>query len=57
MVKSYTITKRISKYGKQSVIAIPQVLEKELMPGTIAEIKITILKKAGETEKVEEVTV
>lgn len=48
MNKSFTITKRISKYGKQSVITIPQVLEKELLPGTIAEIKITILKNTEE---------
>lgn len=44
MKKIFTITKRISRYGKQSVITIPQVLEKELQAGTIAEVRITILK-------------
>ena len=46
MEKSYTITKRISKHGKQAVITIPSLLANELKPGTIAEIRITILTEA-----------
>jgi len=46
MNKIFTITKRISKHGSQAVITIPRLLEEELKPGTIAEIKITILKEA-----------
>ncbi len=40
MPKSFTLTKRISKHGNQAVIIIPKLLEKELKPGTITEIKI-----------------
>ena len=42
----YTITKRISKHGTQAVITIPKLLEKDLKPGTVAEVKITIIKEA-----------
>jgi len=41
----YTITKRISKHGSQAVITIPKLLEKDLKPGTIAEVKITVIKE------------
>lgn len=44
-MQAYTITKQISKHGKQAVIVIPKVLEQELPPGTIAEVKITVLKE------------
>ena len=42
---AYTITKRISKHGSQAVIVIPKVLENELRPGTVAEVRITIIKE------------
>ena len=45
-MQAYTITKQISKHGKQAVIVIPKVLEQELPPGTIAEVRITVLKEA-----------
>lgn len=48
MYKTYTITKRISKHGSQAVITIPKLIENELRPGTVAEIKITVLKEAIE---------
>ena len=48
MEKSFTITKRICKHGAQAVITIPKVLEQELKPGTIAEIKIRILREEGQ---------
>lgn len=44
--QSYTITKRISKHGTQAVITIPKLLEKDLKPRTVAEIKITVIKEA-----------
>ncbi len=44
-MQAYTITKQISKHGKQAVIVIPKVLEQELPPGTIAEVRITVLKE------------
>lgn len=45
MYKQFTITKKIAKHGSQSIIVIPRVLEKDLKPGTIAEIRINILKE------------
>lgn len=46
MQPAYTITKRISKHGSQAVIVIPRLLEKELKPGTVAEVRITVLREA-----------
>ncbi len=46
MKETYTITKQISKHGKQAVIVIPKILESELKPGTITEVRITVLKEA-----------
>jgi predicted RNA binding protein YcfA (HicA-like mRNA interferase family) len=39
----FTITKRISKHGKQAVIIVPSLLQDKLKPGTIAKIEIEIL--------------
>ncbi len=46
MYKEYTVTKRIAKHGKQAIIVIPKVLQEELKPGTIAEIKIKVMREA-----------
>ncbi len=46
--KSYIITKRIAKHGKQSVILIPKYLQQELKPKTIVEVRINIVKEASE---------
>lgn len=46
--KSYTLTKKIAKYGKQSVIVIPTFLADELKPQTIVEVKINVLREASE---------
>ena len=46
MAKNFTITKRIAKHGKQSVIVIPSFLQSELKPKTIVEVKINIVKEA-----------
>jgi len=42
--KSFTITKKIAKHGKQAVIIIPTLLQEQLAPGTLAEVKIEILE-------------
>jgi hypothetical protein len=47
--KEFTITKRIAKHGKQAVIIIPTVLQEELRPRTLVEVKLKILNR----EKVE----
>ena len=44
MNKQFTITKRIAKHGKQVVIIIPRLLQEEIRPGTLAEIRIEIIK-------------
>ena len=46
MEKTYTITKRIAKHGKQAVIVIPSFLQQELKPRTIVEVKINVVKGA-----------
>jgi hypothetical protein len=44
MQKQFTITKKIAKHGNQAIICIPKVLESELKPGMLVEIKIETLK-------------
>ena len=46
MTKNFTITKRISKHGTQSIIVIPKFLSNELKPKTIVEVKINVIKEA-----------
>lgn len=46
--KKYTITKRIAKHGSQAIIVIPKILEKNLKPGTIAEITINVIEEEEE---------
>ena len=43
--KTYTITKKIAKHGKQAVIIVPALLQDKLCPGTLAQITIEILKE------------
>lgn len=43
-MKQYIITKKIAKHGTQSVIVIPRILEKDLKPGTIAQITIDVIQ-------------
>ena len=44
--KEFTITKKIAKHGSQAIIVIPRILEDELKPGTIAELKINVIREA-----------
>jgi len=44
-MKTYTLTKKIAKHGKQAILIIPKFLQSELKPNTIVEIKISILKE------------
>jgi len=46
MARIFTITKKISKHGKQAVIVIPSFLQEELKPKTIVEVKINVIKEA-----------
>ncbi|HLD43347.1 MAG TPA: hypothetical protein VJB08_05185 [Candidatus Nanoarchaeia archaeon] len=45
MERTYTITKKIAKHGKQAVIVIPSILQNGLKPKTIVEVKISVLKE------------
>jgi hypothetical protein len=42
--KIYTITKKIAKHGKQSVIVIPKFLTDEIKLKSIVEVSIKIIR-------------
>ena len=44
--KHFTITKKIAKHGSQAIIVVPRLLEDELAPGTIVELKINVIREA-----------
>jgi len=44
-MKQYSLTKKIAKHGKKAIIVIPKLLQDELKPGTIVEIKVNIIKE------------
>ena len=44
----YTITKRITKHGKQAVIIVPTMLQVSLCPGKIVEVTIREVKGGNE---------
>jgi len=41
--RDFVITKKIAKHGSQAIIIIPRILESELSPGTIVEVKLNVL--------------
>jgi sporulation-control protein spo0M len=41
--KSYTLTKRIAKQGKQAILVIPKLLQEALKPGTIVKVTLDII--------------
>ena len=45
MTKQFVITKRIAKHGKQAVIVIPSILQKDLKHGTIVKLTIDVVKE------------
>jgi len=47
-MKQFNITKKIAKHGKQAIIVIPRILEEELKPGTIVEVKLNVLREVEE---------
>jgi hypothetical protein len=52
MTTQFTITKRIAKHGKQSIIVVPSILSEQLKPKTLVEINIIVIeeeeKRSGE---------
>ena len=47
-MKSFTLTKKVAKHGSQAIIVIPRLLEDELKPGTVIEMKVNVLRKVKE---------
>ncbi|MBS3073400.1 hypothetical protein J4465_01210 [Candidatus Pacearchaeota archaeon] len=43
MTNRFTLTKKIAKHGNQAIIIIPKILQNQLKPNTIIEMKIKIL--------------
>jgi hypothetical protein len=41
----FTLTKLVAKHGSQSIIVLPKILDQELRPKTLIEVKIKILKR------------
>ncbi len=52
--QTFTITKRIAKHGKQSVIVIPSILSEHVKPSMLVRIQIDILEEANPEGFVEE---
>lgn len=44
-MNEFTLTKKISKQGNQSIIVIPKILNTKLKPKTLVEIKIRVLEE------------
>jgi len=45
-MQEFTLTKQISKHGKQAIIVIPKILQNQLKPHTLVEIKIKVLEES-----------
>lgn len=43
----FILTKQVAKHGNQGIIVLPKILEEELCPGTVVELRIKILKKSN----------
>lgn len=43
--KQFSIRKKIAKHGCNSIIVIPKLLQNELKPKTIVDIKIKVIKE------------
>jgi hypothetical protein len=45
--KTFVITKRIAKHGKQAIIVVPKLLEEKSKPGTAAQITFEVVEMKG----------
>ena len=50
-MRTYNIVKKIAKHGRQNIIVIPAMLQKELEAGTIVQLKIDVIKENGTKNK------
>jgi len=44
-MKTFMITKKIAKHGKQAIIIIPKMLQQMLKPNTVVELQIKVLEE------------
>ncbi len=42
-MNEFTLTKQISKHGTQAIIVIPKILQNQLKPKTLVEVRIKVL--------------
>lgn len=43
-MKTFAITKKIAKHGRQAIIVVPKVLQYVLKPDTLVELKIKVIE-------------
>jgi hypothetical protein len=49
--KEFVLTKKIAKHGNQAIIVIPKILQEELSPKTVVQLRIEVLKRDYENGK------
>lgn len=49
-METFTITKKIAKHGKHTILHIPKDLQKHLVPRTLVEVNIKIIERPKENE-------
>lgn len=49
--KKFTITKKIAKHGSHAIICIPSILQSQLKPGLLVQVKIEIIKDVKDENK------
>lgn len=48
--RTFVLTKKIAKHGSQAVIVIPRILQDELKPQTIVQLRINVIREGAENE-------
>lgn len=48
--RTFVLTKKIAKHGPHAVIVIPKILQNELKPQTIVQLRINIIREGAENE-------
>jgi hypothetical protein len=43
-MKTFMITKKIAKHGKQAIIIIPKMLQQMLKPDTVVQLQIKVIE-------------
>jgi len=45
MTTTFHLRKKIAKHGKHAVIVVPKLLQNELVPGTIVDLRIDVVEE------------